>query len=211
MDANLHFVETKRLERIKQNLERNNINTILLETAAEVVPLLQSLLPKGASISNGGSITLQQCGVTDLLRSGDYQYLDREAPGADRIAIGHQSFTVDYYLASANAITEAGEIYAIDGIGNRIAALAFGPERVILVAGCNKIVPDIAAARARNTAISGPANAHRVGAAQSPCVSTGFCSDCRSDTRICNMELVLRHQREAKRVTLILVNESLGY
>lgn len=210
MDNNTRFVEARRLERVKKALEGHNMAAHIADSAADVVPLVTKLLPQGATVSNGGSMTLYECGVMDALRSGPYQFLDREAPGVDQQKLYRQVFSADCYLASANAVTETGEIYQIDGNGNRIAPVAFGPGTVILVVGRNKIVPDLDAARVRNARVSGPANAQRV-QAKAPCVATGQCTDCQSPGRICNMELVLHHQKDKGRIQVILVNDDLGY
>ncbi|MFV0352874.1 MAG: lactate utilization protein [Oscillospiraceae bacterium] len=210
MNEHLRFSQTKRLELVQKALQANRMGAHVVQTAAEVPALLQSMLQEGETVSFGGSVTLEECGAFKLLRSGRYNLLDREAPGADKPAIFRQSFYADTYLASANAITQSGHIYEIDGNGNRVAALAYGPARVILVAGRNKIVADIEAARQRNVLISGPANAHRVGA-KTPCITTGLCADCKSPGRICCTELIIKQQQIQGRIQVILVNEELGF
>lgn len=210
MNEHLSFVEEKRLQRVKAALEKNNMEAYIVNSAAEVVPLVSGMLAKGATVANGGSVTLAQCGVMDLLRSGSYNFLDRDAPGADVQVIFRQAFSADAYLASANAITENGEIYEMDGNSNRVAAMAFGPASVIVVAGRNKIVPDVAAAKQRNARFAAPANCHRLGCA-TPCATTGECVDCASPGRICCTEVIFHQQRVKGRFKVILVNEELGY
>ena len=210
MQEHVDFVYKKRLEKVKRALEARAMEAYVLDSAGEVVPLLQTLLPPGGTVSNGGSATLNECGAMELLRSGAYTFLDREAPGVDRQALYRQVFSADAYLASANAITDAGEIYQIDGQGNRVAALVFGPQLVVLVAGRNKIVTDLDAARRRRAELAAPANTHRLGLPL-PCGVTGTCSDCKSPGRICCSELVMYHQQQPGRVKVILVNEELGF
>lgn len=210
MDTNLDFVYQNMLLRTKSALEKNNMQAFIVQSAAEVVPLLQQLIPAGASVSNGGSISLAQTGAIQLLRNGAYQYLDRDAPGADRNVVHRQAFGADVYLASANAITQNGEIYEVDGRGNRVAAIAYGPDSVILVAGRNKIVPTLEDARQRRAQIAAPANVKRLGL-KTPCNVTGTCSNCKSPARICCIELVLQQQQTNGRIKVILVNEELGY
>lgn len=210
MDKNTRFVEQKRLERVQKALEKNRMEAYIVADASEVVPLLRSLLHNNDTVTCGGSRTLFECGIIDMLLEGPYDYLDRYAPGADTAAVYRQAFSADAYLASANAVTESGEIFQVDGTGNRVAALAFGPSNVILVVGQNKIVPDIEAARRRNAEIAAPANAVRVDA-KTPCAATGKCNDCSSPDRICSTELVLRQQRIQGRIKVILVPEELGY
>ena len=210
MDKSLEYIIDKRLERVKNALIKNNMNVHIVDTAQEVAPLVQELIPAGASVANGGSVTLQECGVMDLLRSGAYNFLDREAPGAEGNKVYREAFFADAYLASANAITESGEIYEMDGNSNRVAAIAFGPSSVILVAGYNKIVANLEAARRRNAEIAAPANCRRLGK-KTPCSVTGICSDCNSPDRICCTEMILRQQRVAGRIKVILVKEELGF
>ena len=126
------------------------------------------------------------------------------------MAIFRQAFTCDTYLMSANAITENGELYNVDGNGNRVAALMFGPKSVIVIAGWNKIVPDLEAARQRVRQIAAPANTTRLNT-QTPCKVLGSCQDCHSDSRICCDYTVLGQQRIKGRVKVILVGEELGY
>ena len=210
MDEHRHFMEKKRLERVAKTLFKNRMETFVVDAAADVVPLLSTLMPQGATVGTGGSVTLEECGVIPFLRDGRYTYLDRNAEGADAGQVMRACFSADFYLASANAITEEGEIYEVDGRGNRVAALAFGPKTVILVAGYNKIVDDIDAARMRNFTVAAPANCHRL-ALKTPCAATGECTSCDSPQRVCCTELVLGPQREPERVKVILVCEDLGY
>lgn len=210
MDAHLQTTQLKMLQRVQKALQKNRMEAYIAESAAEVVPLVEQLLHEGDTVSCGGSMTLFECGVVDHLKSGRYNFMDRYAQGADTEEIFRKAFWADGYLASANAVTEAGEIYQMDGNSNRIAALAFGPANVILVVGKNKIVHDIEAARRRNAEVAAPANAVRVGA-NTPCAHTGQCNDCSSPDRICCNELVMRHQRHPGRIKVLLVMEDLGY
>lgn len=210
MDEHRSYVEKKRLERVKAALETNNMEAFVVDTAADVEALVRTLTPVGSSVSNGGSVTLGQCGIHRLFREGDYTYLDRDAEGADRNAMQRAAFNADVYCTSVNAVTEDGELYAIDGNGNRVAAMAYGPARVVVIAGRNKVVPDIAAARSRNAAIAAPANCHRLGL-KTPCAQSGLCQPEAGNVHICSIEIVLRCQLQKNRVKVILVNEDLGY
>jgi L-lactate utilization protein LutB len=213
MNEALKYTIERSMERTAEALRKNNMEAYCVSTAAEVVPLLQLLLHSGDTVSIGGSMTLEECGVPNFLRSGDYHFLDRAAPGLTPDDIGklyRQVFSADCYLASANAITEKGEIFNVDGNSNRVAAIAFGPASVILVVGYNKIVPDLAAAQTRLENIAAPANAKRL-SCQTPCAVTGKCADCHGAGRICCTYTVQRFQRQAGRIKVILVGESLGY
>ena len=143
MNEALAYVVAQRMERTAAALRKNNMEAYCVKTADEVVPLVKTLLAEGATVGAGGSMTLEECGVMDLLRSGAYHFLDRGAPGLTPEDIGkiyRQIFSADCYFASANAVTEAGEILNVDGNANRVAAITFGPASVILVVGSNKIV-----------------------------------------------------------------------
>ena len=174
---------------------------------------MQSLLQPGQTVTCGGSVTLSECGIIDLLRSGQYHYLDRDRPDLtpeQKKQIFRQAFSADVYLMSSNAVTEEGELYNVDGNSNRVAALAYGPDSVIVVAGCNKIVPDLAAAVERVKKIAAPVNATRLHCS-TPCAKTGECMNCHSDGRICCNYLVSAQQRHQDRIKVILVGEELGY
>ena len=141
-----------RLDRAVKALNKNRFDACWVKTKEEALALIRDTLPKGAVVSNGGSMTLEECGVMDLLRSGDYEFLDRAAVPKEQIGeIYRKAFSADYYLMSSNAITENGELYNVDGNGNRVAALIFGPAHVIVLAGANKLVPNLEAAVSRLT------------------------------------------------------------
>lgn len=207
------FITQTTMERTAKALRKNNMEAYCVDTAAEVVPLIASMLKKGDTVAVGGSESLAQCGVLSLLRNGDYTFLDRYAQGltADQIEqVFRESFFADVYFSSSNAITENGELFNVDGHSNRIAALSYGPKSVIIVAGINKIVRDLAAAQTHLETVAGPANAHRL-QRSTPCATTGICSDCSSPQRICCTYTVHRFQRDVNRIKVILVGEPLGY
>lgn len=194
-------------------LAKNNMVPHFAQSAGDVVPLLETLLLAGDVIGLGGSVTLDECGVPPFLRNGRYHLLDRYAPGLSREQLTENfraCFSANAYLTSTNAVTEDGALVNVDGNSNRVAAMAFGPDRVIVVAGVNKIVPDEAAAFARIAAIAAPQNAKRL-ARKTPCAVTGQCEHCHSTDRICCTYVVQRWQRNAQRIHVILVNETLGY
>ena len=211
MNEALAYVVAQRMERTAAALRKNNMEAYCVKTAGEVVPLVKTLLAEGATVGAGGSMTLEECGVMDLLRSGAYHFLDRGAPGLTPEDIGkiyRQIFSADCYFASANAVTEAGEILNVDGNANRVAAITFGPASVILVVGCNKIVKDLAAADARVKAVAAPANAKRL-SCKTPCAVTGQCENCQSPGRICCTYVLHRYQRVPGRIKVILVGQEL--
>lgn len=214
--------EMRKLEAVAEALRRNQMNAFCVPSAAEVVPLVRSLLQPGSTVAVGGARTLEETGVLSLLRSGTYRFLDRDAPHLtkqERQAIMAAGLQADAYLCSANALTEQGELYCVDGNANRIAALCYGPRTVILVVGSNKLVPDLVAAQRRVKTVAAPRNAARLHC-QTPCAATGVCcrvdsphctDGCTGPERICCSYLTLGRQRVPGRIQVILVPESLGF
>lgn len=201
-----------------ENLKKNRFEPYFLETKEEVPALLKSLLKKDSSVSVGGSETLKEVGALELLKSGDYQYLDRYAEGVNPREIFIKALSADAYLTSANAITEEGELVNVDGNSNRIAAICYGPESVIVVAGINKLVQSAEDGLKRIKKIAAPKNAKRLGC-KTYCESFGVCkgvdgsitAGCGGEARICCNYLISGPQRHPGRIKVILVNEELGY
>ncbi|HVP57022.1 MAG TPA: lactate utilization protein [bacterium] len=202
-----------KLEAVARALKANGINAIVAETGDEAREQALALIPKGASIGMGGSKTVAEIGLLDALRSPGYGLIDQYDPKLPREAVlklRRAGLQADYFIAGSNAVTQDGKLVNVDGLGNRVAAFAFGPDKVIIVAGRNKIVKDVAAGLDRIRNIAAPANAKRLGSA-TPCAATGVCSDCSVPGRICNLTLVVDKQRFPDRMTVILVNQELGY
>ena len=208
-----------KLEKTVRALAANRMDACWVRTKEEALARVKGMLQKGALLASGGSMTLDECGITALLRSGDYEYLDRAAVRPEEIPeLYRRSFYADCYLMSSNAVTEQGELYNVDGNGNRVAALIYGPESVIVVAGANKIVPDIPAAVRRVRSLAAPVNAMRLNQ-DTPCVTTGVCAGikgelaagCKAEQRICCSYVVSGFQRRPDRIHVILVAENLGY
>lgn len=213
MNPSLEETVWQRMERVAKALEQNNMKGYCVKTRQEVVPLLKQLIPENATVAVGGSVSLDECDVLEFLRSGNYEFWDRYAPGLSRDKIEEifrRSFGADCYLASANAVTESGEIFNVDGNSNRVAAIAYGPASVILVVGSNKIVRNLDEAQTRLETFAAPANAKRL-SCKAPCAVTGKCEHCHSPARICCTYTVQRFQRVPGRIKVILVQEPLGY
>lgn len=211
MDQYLTNVMDKHIQRAMDALAANNMAPYYVKTAAEVRDFVKNMLPKGCTVGCGGSQTLAQTGVLELLASGEYDYLDRAKTKPEEMAqLFCKCFSADWYLTSANAITMQGELYNVDGNANRIAAIAFGPANVLVVAGVNKLVADLDAADRRVRQVAAPANAMRLSCA-TPCAATGKCQDCHSPSRICCDTLISRYQRISGRIRVLLVGEELGY
>lgn len=208
-----------RIRRTMDALEKNNMNAYYAPASDDAVRIVETLLQEGDTISCGGSVTLDASGVKALMRSGRYRFLDREAvqTDAERQEIYRKTFSADAFLTSSNAITERGELYNIDGGGNRVAAMLFGPKKVIVVAGYNKIMRDLDAAQAYVKGITTPANALRLHI-DTPCTHAAcpgtdgnMCGGCRSENRICSLYTVMARQRVKGRVHVILIGEEIGY
>ena len=213
MDKNIAFVMGKKVERVIENLEKNNMNGYWIQSKEELIDMIEELVPQGSLVGCGGSITLFESGVIDHLRCGKYEFLDRYAPGLSKEDIKEvyrKSFFSDAYFASSNAITEKGELYNVDGNGNRVAAMLYGPDKVIIIVGVNKIVKDVEEAINRNKQIAAPANTKRLNL-NTPCSKLGYCVDCKSEDRICCEYTLIRKQRTKGRIHVLILNESLGY
>lgn len=195
------------------NMEKRQIEGCYCPTSQEAKEKALSFLNENSLVSFGGSMTLGETGTLDALReSSSIRLLDRATAKTPEEAadIYHQALLADTYFMGCNAITAQGELVNIDGTGNRVAALIYGPKQVILMAGMNKIVPTIEEAvnRVRNTAT--PPNCIRLDK-KTPCASTGVCHDCLSGDCICNQIVVTRRNGIPGRIKVILVGETLGY
>lgn len=197
---------------IIKNLEKRNMKGYYCETAADARNLVQSLLPKHAVVTNGGSETLVETGIMELIQSEDYQFLDRKSantPEESRALYG-QIVTSDYFLTSTNAITLDGELINVDGNGNRVACLIQGPSHVLVITGMNKVSPTLEDGIRRVRNIAAPPNAIRVGAS-TPCTQTGCCHDCQSPDCICCQTVITRRSRHKDRISVILIGEEYGF
>ncbi|MGL4847355.1 MAG: lactate utilization protein [Clostridium sp.] len=213
MDVNVFWLMEKKIQRTIEALEKNNMRGFLVESKEELIKKIEELVQEGATVSCGGSMTLQEVGVMDHLRSGRYTFLDRAKQGltVEEIKeIYRGAFSADAYFTSTNAITEDGELYNVDGNGNRVAAMLYGPDKVIVICGANKIVKNLDDAIKRNKEIAAPTNAKRLNKSN-PCSKTGYCMDCKSPTRICNEYTIIKRQAFPDRINVIFLNENLGY
>ncbi len=211
----------KVIEKVISALAANNMNAYYAKTKEEIPEIVESILNKGDVISCGGSVTLSECGVTDLMKNGNYNFLDRSVPGLTReevLEIYRKVFSADAFLTSANAITENGELINVDGNGNRVSAICFGPKKVVCVVGKNKIVSDVNAGLKRVKEVAAPKNAVRLNC-NTPCREKGVCpylngeiaTGCKSPDRLCAHYVVNGYQREKGRINVIICAEELGY
>ncbi len=198
--------------RVIKELEKRNFEAYYCNTKEEAKQKALSLIEKDSTISWGGSETLKEIGLINELRTGEFSLIDREqAQTPDEITKAyHDALNCDYYLMSTNAMSYCGKLVNMDGRGNRIAALIFGPKNVIVIAGINKLEKDEESAIRRVRRLAAPINSIRIGV-KTPCVKTGICHDCLAEECICCHLLVTRMSREKGRIKVILVGEELGF
>lgn len=205
---------TYNLTTLAKNLQINNIELLSFNTKEECLVYLKTQLNKNLHIGWGGSMTLNQCGLLDYLRNEKFPHLlDRDDPNltaTTELELQRRMFSCDVFFSSANALTEDGLIVNVDGVGNRVAATVYGPNKVYFVVGINKLVKDYAAAIARIRNHAAPLNARRLNLA-TPCVKTLTCHDCNSPQRICNYTTIIKRDMRPNRTTVLLINETLGF
>lgn len=197
---------------IIKNLEKRGMEGYYCPDSESAVAMALNFMPESTSVSWGGSMTLEECGMMNALKSSKHKLIDRSLAKTpeETKAIYRQAFGADYYFMSSNAITLDGKLVNIDGTGNRVAALTYGPDHVILMVGMNKVAKDEAAAMERVHTMAAPPNAMRIGM-KTPCGLTGVCSDCTSPDCICSQTSVIRYCRMKGRIKVILIGEVLGY
>jgi len=201
----------KKIEETLTSLRRNNMEGLYVENREAALGEILQRIPPNATVSHGGSYTLQELGIREILSRGPYHYLRRELATNEKeeYDIHLKAFSSDVYVTSVNAITTAGELIALDGFGNRVACLLYGPRKVVVVAGKNKIVNTLDDGIRRIREYVAPIHVKRRGW-DLPCAKTGACVDCRDPKRICNKLAVLQYERDRERTTVILVGEDLG-
>lgn len=201
----------KRGNVLLKNLKSRHFDAYYCETKQEALEIALSLIPKGTTVGWGGAMSAQQIGLIDALNAGEYNVIDRDkAPNpAEREKAMKSCLMADVFITGANAISLDGQMVNIDGNGNRVAAIVYGPESVIVVAGMNKVVDTLEDAVRRARTVAAPSNKQRF-ALQTPCEVTGSCADCKSDGCICNQILITRNCKPTGRIKFILVGEALG-
>ncbi len=201
---------------LKHELGRRGMALEYCADGASALAFLLSRIPAGATVMNGGSTTLEQIGFLDALANGPYDWLRPRVKAVndpdERTRARRRATIADYFVGGINAITEAGEIVNADGSGNRISAYAFGAGRLFLVAGVNKIVPDIAAAFERLRNVAAVQECRQLGSS-TPCALTGRCDNaaCRGADRQCGKVLVIENERIPGRICVVVIGEALGY
>ena len=195
-----------------KNLNRRNMEAFYCPTAEEAVKKVSELIADGSSVTWGGSMTVRDLGIPDMLRRrGTLEVLDRDLVEGEAVQdIYLRALTADVYLTSANAISEDGVIVNVDGNGNRVAAITWGPKKVIFIIGMNKVAQTVEAALSRARGTASPINAKRFDI-KTPCQVDGMCHNCNSPESICSYVHFLRNSRNKGRHVVVLVGENLGY
>ncbi len=209
MNENLFKRNALLAQKVIKGLESRNMTGYYAESKEEALKKALELIPEGASVTMGGAMSAHEIGLVEALKKGNYDFIDRDAYEDKRAAM-LAAYDADFFLASANAMTEDGVIVNIDGNSNRVSAIAQGPKKVLLIVGMNKICDDVDGAIKRARNVAAPINAQRFGLS-TPCAKTGSCMDCKSPDTICCQFLITRFSRHEGRIHVILVNDSLGY
>lgn len=199
----------KLAKKVLEGLRSRNMEGFYAANKEEALKQALELIPEGSSISMGGSMSVHAIGLSQTLKEGNYDFIDRDAYEDKREAM-LRAYDADFFLSSCNAMTEDGVLVNIDGNSNRVSAIAQGPKHVLFIVGMNKICADIDQAMKRARNVAAPINAQRFGLS-TPCAKTGSCFNCKSPDTICCQFLITRFSRHEGRISVILVNEDLGY
>lgn len=214
MDRHMIALTEKRIANTVEALKKNRMDADYIPTKEDLISRLKELLPEKTTIAVGGSMTLFETGVMDLITSDRYTYIDRDGKDLSTeeeiYRRKREVFLVDYLFTGTNAITEKGQLYNVDGMGSRVAPMSFGPKNVIVIAGFNKIVADLEEASQRVKSIAAPANNLRLNT-ENPCTKAGTCVDCKSERRICSFEVVTEQQFVKDRIKVFILGEEYGY
>lgn len=200
-------------DKLIKNFARRHMEAYYCPTKEEAVKKALELIPEKSSIIWGGSMTIRDMGLVKALHEGDYDIFDRDlcTDPVEAQAAMRRAFSMDWFLTSANAVSEDGQIVNIDGLGNRVAAITFGPTNVLFVIGLNKVTQDLESAVKRARSTAAPINAARFEDMKTPCKVDGTCHDCNAPGCICSCIHILRNAKIEGRYKIILVGDELGY
>ena len=200
----------KRGEIMVKNLTSHGFEAYYCEDKEAALAKALELIPKGATVGWGGAMSAQQIGLLNAMNEGEYNAIDRDkAPNMEeREKAMRACLQSDYFITGANALSIDGQMVNIDGMGNRVAAIVYGPKYVVVIAGMNKVVDSLEAAVVRARTVAAPANKQRF-PLQTPCAVTGVCGNCKTEG-ICNQMLITRNSKPISRIKVILVGEDLG-
>lgn len=198
-------------EKIVKNLKARYFDAYYCENSKEATETALSLIKNGETVTWGGTMTASEIGLAGEIQKGDYNFLDRsKITPENKKDFYRKALLSDTYIMSANALSVTGEMVNIDGHGNRVAALCYGPEQVIVIIGMNKVEPDLESAINRARTVAAPINAQRFDI-DTPCKKTGMCGDCLTEGCICSHIVITRKSNIKNRIKVILVNENLGF
>ncbi len=203
----------ERIKKVIFNLQRNNMAGYFVKNKVELLQLLDTLMKNGEKVGCGDSVTLEETGVFDFVRSKDFDFYDKHRFGLtsdEKRAIYLKNFEADTFLTGTNAITLDGKLFNIDGNGSRVAPMLYGPKQVIVVVGINKLVDTVDAAVCRARQIAAPLDAKRL-KKDTPCTKLDKCIDCRHEQRICNDFVLITGQFVKDRVKVIIVDQAYGF
>ncbi|HOX16834.1 MAG TPA: lactate utilization protein [Spirochaetales bacterium] len=194
-------------------LKKNGFDAVFAATPEEAVEKVMAFIAKGKTVGFGGSMTVKALGIQEKAKELGAEILDHNAQGLSpdgKLAVLRRQLTCDVFVSGSNAVTLEGDIVNVDGNGNRVAALTFGPAKTVVVVGVNKIVRDLDEAMARIESYASPMNNKRLDKTN-PCVKTGLCEDCEGATRICRVYQILRRKPSLSDFTVVIVGARLGY
>ena len=202
----------KRAQVLIKNLQSRHFEAYYCPDKASALAKALELIPEGSSVGWGGALSAQQIGLIEAVKAGHYAAIDRDAATTpeERTRALKRCLAADVFLCGANALSLDGQMVSIDGTGNRVAAIVYGPESVLVVAGMNKVCDTLEEAMTRARTVAAPMNKQRF-PFKTPCEVTGACADCKSEDCICNQILITRNCRPAGRIKFILVGEELGF
>lgn len=202
----------KRGRVLVKNLRSRGFEAYYCGDKASALEQALALIPAGATVGWGGATSAQQIGLMNAVKAGAYTVIDRDTASSpeERSKLMKQCLGADVFLTGANALSLDGQMVNIDSMGNRVAAIVYGPDSVVVVAGMNKVEDTLEAAMVRARTVAAPMNKQRF-PAETPCLVTGSCADCKSDGCICNQILITRNCRPKRRIKFVLVGEDLGF
>ena len=209
MDRNIEKRNELLAQKIIKGLQSRNMTGYYAKDREEAKRIALSLIPEGSSVTMGGALSAHEVGLVEAVNTGSFRFIDRAAYENPREAM-LAAYDADWFLSSANAMTEDGVLVNIDGNANRVSCIANGPKHVLFIVGMNKVCSDIDGAMKRARNVAAPINAQRFGL-NTPCSKTGACMNCKSPDTICCQFLITRFSRHKDRIHVILVNDTLGF
>lgn len=212
MENATKLYHVKRAEKLIKNLKAADFEACYCETREEALEKALEIIPEGSTVGWGGTVSAQQIGLMDAVNAGNYNALDRDqaATPEERVAIMRRCLDADYFITGANAMSLTGEMVNIDGTGNRVSAIVWGPKYIVVIAGINKVCDTLDDAVRRARTVASPMNKQRF-LGGSPCSVSGTCADCKTPGCICNQLLITRRSQPAGRIKIIIVGEELGF